>query len=61
MENRIEFNKGTYLSLKREYDKAVEEGLDRFSLDGHVLLTSYAKYLIEYLSSHFGNVENKKK
>lgn len=53
MENRIEFDKETYLSLKKEYGKAVEEGRETFSLDGHVLLTSYAKYMIEYLSPRF--------
>lgn len=53
MENRIEFDKGKYLSLKKEYGKAVEEGRETLSLNGHVLLTPYARYVLEYLSPRF--------
>ena len=39
--------------VSKEYGKAVEEGREQFSLEGRILLASYAKYLIEYLSPRF--------
>jgi hypothetical protein len=36
-------------SLKVAYQKAVDERREQFTYKGHILLTSYAKYLIEYL------------
>lgn len=53
MDNKLEFDESLYLSLKKEYGKAVEEGREQFSLEGRILLASYAKYLIEYLSPRF--------
>ncbi len=35
--------------LKVAYEKAKEERREEFTYKGHILLTSYAKYLIEYL------------
>lgn len=35
--------------LKRAYKKAVDGKKESFVIDGHELLVSYAKYLIEYL------------
>jgi hypothetical protein len=35
--------------LKRAYAHAASRGADRFTYRGHVLLTDYAKYLIQYL------------
>lgn len=35
--------------LKRGYDQAVEAGQDRFSISGETVLTSFAKYMIEFL------------
>lgn len=53
MSRQLEFDETSFLSLKREYEKAVNEGREQFTLpDGTILLTSYAKYLIEYLSLH---------
>lgn len=51
--NEIVFDEKLFLSLKEEYQKAVEEGRNQFSLNGNLLLTSYAKYLIQYLSPKF--------
>lgn len=36
-------------SLKVAYQKAVNDNREQFTYKGHILLTSYAKYLIEYL------------
>ncbi len=58
MSKKLEFDQKGFLSLKKEYQQAVSEGKDQFALpDGTILLTSYAKYLIEYLSPHFGKGE----
>lgn len=35
--------------FKRQYEEAVTEGKEVFQMDGHDILVSYAKYLIEYL------------
>jgi len=37
--------------LKAKYELACEENKESFSLMGQEVLTSYAKYLIEYLES----------
>ena len=49
------FTLDTYQRLKNEYNKSVQNNLEVFTFDGHELLTDYAKYLIEYLSSNFEN------
>lgn len=43
------FDKSKYQELQDSYDKAVKEGKEQFNFYGEVLLTSYAKYLLEYL------------
>jgi hypothetical protein len=40
---------GEYPAIKRLYDKAVKEGKEVFQYDGCDILTSYAKYLLEYM------------
>ena len=35
--------------LKKEYDKAVKENKETFEIEDVLLLTAYAKYLIQYL------------
>lgn len=40
-----------FRELKKEYEKAVKENLKTFSIEGHLLVVGYAKYLIEYLTS----------
>lgn len=50
MENTvIEINNKQYNILKKEYRKAVGEGRESFEFQGFTLLTSYAKYLLEYI------------
>lgn len=51
--NAIEFNREQYLSLKTKYAKAVDEGREQFTFEGRILLTSYAKYLLEFLAFRF--------
>lgn len=53
MTERREFTQKDLDALKVEYDKAIKENKDQFVFDKHVLLVSYAKYLIEYLESQF--------
>jgi hypothetical protein len=49
----IQFTQEKFTALKRVYTKAVKEGKDSFTFEGGEYLVSYAKYLIEYLSSKF--------
>ena len=51
----INVSRFDFISLKRLYKKAVEEKKNVFTFKGHQLLTSYAKYLIEYLENKFKN------
>lgn len=47
------FDRATLERLRAAYHAA--RGQDQFEFDGHVLLTSYAKYLIEYLEGKFND------
>jgi hypothetical protein len=51
MANEMEFDKQSLAKLKKAYNKAVKENKDTFVFEGQELLVSYAKYLIEYLTS----------
>ncbi len=42
-------------SLKCKYDKAIKAKLEQFKFQGGFLVTSYAKYLIEYAENEFNN------
>jgi hypothetical protein len=42
-----------YVELKRQYEDAVSEGLEKFEFQGVELLTTFAKYLIEFLDKEF--------
>jgi hypothetical protein len=60
--NKIEFDREKYNSLKLIYDKSVSENKEQFVWEGQILLTSYAKYLLEYLENVLGiNEKNKKR
>lgn len=41
-------NLATVKSLRKRYEKAVEDGEKQFIIEGFELLTAYAKYLLEY-------------
>ena len=38
-----------FKELKKAYDKAVKENKETFEIEDFLLLTAYAKYLIQYL------------
>lgn len=40
-------------SFRETYDVAVEYKLDQFPFNGAQFVTSYARYLIEFLDGHF--------
>lgn len=44
----IVLNHKSLKALIKARDKAIQDGKDSFTFDGHELLVSYAKYLIEY-------------
>ena len=46
------FNKEDVTALRKQYDQAVEDREEVFTFKGEELLTSYAKYLVEYLESN---------
>lgn len=49
----INFDFNKLKDLKRHYKKAVEDNKESFIFNGDEYLTSYAKYVIEYLESRF--------
>lgn len=49
----INFDKNKYENLKMKYQKSVDSQQDMFIFEGHQILTDYAKYLLNYLSSVF--------
>ena len=51
--NTINFDKSKYESLKLSYKNSVIQKKDVFLCEGNELLTDYAKYLLEYLSTIF--------
>ena len=46
----ITFDYETFKNFKKEYTQAVKNNQEIFIFQGHELLTSYAKYIIEYLN-----------
>jgi len=48
----MNFTKKEISELKRNYKNAVIEGLEQFPFRGDIILTAYAKYLIEYIDMH---------
>lgn len=51
--NVITWTPDKLATLQRMYDHAVKNSVDQFEFEGHALLTSYAKYLIEFLKGRF--------
>lgn len=49
----LDFDKETLEELKIAYEIARKEHKTSFSFKNHLLWTSYAKYLIEYLTNKF--------
>lgn len=50
----INFDRTMALRLKARYQQAVKADEAEFTFEGNPLLTSYAKYLVEYLAGKFG-------
>jgi len=50
----ISFDKEKLKMLKKDYQSAVDNNAESFVFDGHELLVSYAKYMIEYLEGQLG-------
>jgi hypothetical protein len=49
MQEEMEFTRPRLEALKKRYQEAVESKAENFTFDGHLILTDYAKYMIEYL------------
>jgi hypothetical protein len=53
MNNTITFTPETFEKLKSSYQSALRNKEEVFTLEGHLILTEYAKYLIQYLTPKF--------
>ena len=50
---RIQFDQKKTTKLRSQYEVARAKEEAQFVFEGHVLLTAYAKYLLEYLDERF--------
>ena len=55
MPKTITFDRQELTTLKRKYTVAVSIGEGTIVFQGKILLTAYAKYLIEYLDGRFNS------
>jgi hypothetical protein len=55
MPKKIDFDLAKAKRLKMALEEAINVKAESFIFEGDEYLTSYAKYLIEYLSGVFGN------
>lgn len=53
MSNTVSFDLITFRKLKNTYQYAIQNNITMFTFEGNEYLTSYAKYLIEYLKTNF--------
>jgi hypothetical protein len=49
----MNFDHNLYLDLKKQYESSLNNNIEVFNFHGKDILTSYAKYLVEYLSTYF--------
>lgn len=54
-QNEITISRQDLINLKRKYTVAVNIGEGIFTFKGQLLLTAYAKYLIQYLDGRFNS------
>ena len=52
--NAITITKSDLIDLKTHYQQAIDDSQEQFTWQDNELLTSYAKYLIEYLNNKYG-------
>jgi len=52
--NKIVFDLEKYQQLKLSYEKAVLENREQFVFEKNIILTSYAKYLLQHLENELG-------
>lgn len=50
---QLKWTLNKFISFKKAFNIAFETSQEYFWFDGHQFLTSYAKYLIEYLEPQF--------
>jgi hypothetical protein len=56
------FDLEKYNSLKLSYEKAVSENKEQFTFESKILLTSYTKYMLQYLENKLEiNEKNEKR
>jgi hypothetical protein len=53
----MSFTKELYDELKQHYNLAVEEEREQFVFHHAILLTSYAKYLVEFLKDKYESID----
>lgn len=53
MVKQVEFNKEQYKALEKRYIEALKNKEEQFVFEGNEYLTSYAKYLLQYLETMF--------
>ena len=51
--NKLEWTIKQFLAFKKAYSVALNQDYDSFFFEDNEFLTSYAKYLIEYLEPQF--------
>jgi hypothetical protein len=49
----MQWTKEMYVELKGQYENAVSKGQEQFEFQGVELLTTFAKYLLEFLDNEF--------
>ncbi len=49
----VVFDRPTYFAFKKAYAYAVAHGRETFNFEGHLILVSYAEYVIEHLAPRF--------
>lgn len=50
----INFDREKRDALRKAWRAAVDQDKDEFMFEGHLFLTDYAKYVLEYLDSKLG-------
>ena len=53
MTKQVEFNAESFKKFRARYNEAIEKKEIQFTFEGNEYLTSYAKYVIEYLEPKF--------